>query len=48
MIINIFVGSGTEKKAGSGEVRCVAGTVPQSGVRRHFINPFTGRSTEQF
>ena len=34
------MGSGTKKKAGSGEVRCVAGTVPallQSGVRRHFI-----------
>ena len=32
------MGSGAEKKAGSGEVRCVAGTVPaallQSGVRR--------------
>ena len=29
-----------EKKAASGEVRCVAGTAPallQSGVRRHFI-----------
>ena len=37
MIINIFMGSGAEKKAGSGEVHCVAGTVPQSGVRRHFI-----------
>ena len=42
MIINIFTivgGSGAEKKAGSGEVRCVAGTAPallQSGVRRHF------------
>ena len=34
------MGSGAEKKAGSGEVRCVAGTAPallQSGVRRHFI-----------
>ena len=34
------MGSGAEKKAGSGEVRCVAGTVPallQSGVIRHFI-----------
>ena len=32
MIINIFtivwVGSGAAKKAGSGEVRCVAGTAP--------------------
>ena len=43
VIINIFTivgGSGAEKTAGSGEVRCVAGTVPallQSGVRRHFI-----------
>ena len=44
VIINIFttVGgvSGAEKKAGSGEVRRVAGTTPallQSGVRRHFI-----------
>ena len=35
-----WVGSGAEKMAGSGEVRCVAGTAPallQSGVRRHFI-----------
>ena len=34
------MGSGAEKKAGSGEVCCVAGTVPallQSGVRKHFI-----------
>ena len=43
MIINIFtiwVGSGAEKRAGSGEVRCVADTAPallQSGVRGHFI-----------
>ena len=43
MIINIFTivgGVWTEKRAGSGEVRCVAGTAPallQSGVRGHFI-----------
>ena len=43
MIINIFTivgGAAAEKKAGSGEVCCVAGTAPallQSGVRRHFI-----------
>ena len=35
------MGSGAEKKAGLGKVRCVAGTAPallQSGVRRHFIH----------
>ena len=34
------MGSGAEKRAGSEEVRCVAGTAPallQSGVRGHFI-----------
>ena len=36
------MGSGAEKRAGSEEVRCVAGTAPallQSGVRLHFKNP---------
>ena len=35
------MGSAAEKKAGSGEVRCAAGTesaLLQSGVRKHFIN----------
>ena len=35
------MGSGAEKKAGSGEVRCVAGTMPallQSGVNRRIIS----------
>ena len=34
------MGSGAEKRAGSEEVRCFAGTAPallQSGVRGHFI-----------
>ena len=34
------MGSGADKKAGSGEVRCVAGTTPallQSGVRGQFV-----------
>ena len=41
VIINIFtIVGGSEKNAGSWEVRCVAGTASallQSGVRRHFI-----------
>ena len=35
------MGSGAEKKAGSGEVRCVASTAPallQFGVRGHFLD----------
>ena len=37
------MGSGAEKKAGSGKVRCVAGTAPaplQSGVRRHLSDSY--------
>ena len=47
MIINIFTilgGIWSSKKAGSGKIRCVAGTAPallQSDVRRHF--PFIRR-----
>ena len=35
------MGSGAEKRAGSEELRCVAGTAPallQSGVRGHFLD----------